>query len=500
MNLKVSLHKNLASQLSEDIVPNFSQAMPEGQDNNIQATCIPADVDLTRINSQDQMAESFNELQAEIGRAVIDLSGALKELLIAKKAAEAANQAKGQFLANMSHEIRTPMNGIIGMAELLLDTNLTEEQREFAQVIHKSSESLLTIINDILDFSKIESGKMILEEEPFDLRICVEECLDVLVAQAKAKNLELAYLIDPQVPTMLMGDVTRLRQVLLNLLSNAVKFTDTGEVIVLVSGRTLAVSQEAEWGKDFLPSLIGRGQGPQYEIQFAVQDSGIGIPSDQTPIIFQTFSQGDASITRRYGGTGLGLAISKRLCKLMGGGVWVQSEVGKGSTFHFNIRVAAAPRQPQAYLNSPIPELMGKRLLIVDDNAKIRRLLSLQTQVWGMIPYTAASGIEALALLEEVPFDIVLLDTEIPGTDVAVLDRTIRQSGKTLAVLPITSVGRWNGFTKLTKPLKLLHFYKTLIHIFQDSSIESYSFQGESMPSPAEQLPQDSADQTLGYV
>jgi CheY-like chemotaxis protein len=172
----------------------------------------------------------------------------------------------------------------------------------------------------------------------------------------------------------------------------------------------------------------------------------------------------------------------------MGGGIWVQSEVGKGSTFHFNLRAAAAPRQPQAYLNSPIPELMGKRLLIVDDNAKIRRLLSLQTQVWGMIPYTAASGVEALNLVEAVPFDIVLLDTEIPGTDVPMLDRTIRQSAKTLAVLAMASVGRWDGSTKLTKPLKLLHFYKTLMHIFQDPSIESYSFQGESIPSPAERL------------
>jgi signal transduction histidine kinase len=475
MNFKVSLHSNLASHLSEDILADFSQTMPEGQ-GPIQENCPLVDVDPLQINSRDQLAESFNELQAEIDRAAMGLSGALEELLMAKEAAEAANQAKGQFLANMSHEIRTPMNGIMGMAELLLDTKLTEEQREFAQVIHKSSESLLTIINDILDFSKIESGKMILEEEPFDLRECVEECLDVLVTQARAKNLELAYLIDPQVPTMLMGDVTRVRQILLNLLSNAVKFTESGEVVVLISSRILEMPPEDGWGKDFLPSSTGRQEVPQYEIHFAVQDSGVGIPADHIQKIFQIFSQGDSSTTRHYGGTGLGLAISKRLCQLMGGAIWLQSEVGQGSTFHFSIRADAAPKQPHAYLNRPIPELRGKRLLIVDDNAKICRLLSLQTQVWGMLPYTAASDVEALAFMgQEVPCDIVLLDTQIPGTDVPMLDRTIRQLGKTLAVLSMTSVGHRVASNTLTKPLKIVHFYNALMHIFQDSSTESYS-------------------------
>jgi signal transduction histidine kinase len=486
MNLKVPLHSNLASHLSEDILANCSQSRPEDPGN---ITCTTFDVDSVSINAQDQLAESFNEIQAEVSRATMGLSGALEELLIAKEAAEAANQAKGQFLANMSHEIRTPMNGIMGMAELLLDTNLTEEQREFAQVIQKSSESLLTIINDILDFSKIESGKMILEEEPFDLRECIEECLDVLITQARAKNLELAYLIEPQVPTMLMGDVTRLRQVLLNLLSNAVKFTDAGEVVVLVSSRTLEGPSEHGSGRDFLPSSTGRKEEPQHEIHFAVQDSGVGIPSDHIQKIFQIFSQGDSSTTRHYGGTGLGLAISKRLCQLMGGAIWVQSDIGQGSTFHFRIRANAAPKQPQAYLNHPIPELRGKRLLIVDDNAKVRRLLSFQTQVWGMLPYTAASGVEALACMgQEVPFDIVLLDTQIPGTDVPMLDRTIRQSEKTLAVLSMTSGGHRVGSNTLTKPFKLVHFHNTLMHIFRVPSTESYALQGESIPSLAEGL------------
>jgi signal transduction histidine kinase len=472
MNLKVPFRSNLALNRSEDILTSFSKVILDGQ-SNVQENSTTVDPDPLK-TSQDPLTESFNELQAGIGRAAISLSGALEELLIAKEAAESANQAKGQFLANMSHEIRTPMNGILGMTELLLDTNLTDEQREFAQIIHESSESLLTIINDILDFSKIESGKMSLEEKPFDLRECVEGCLDVLVPQARAKNLELAYLIDPHVPTMLMGDGARLRQVLLNLLSNAVKFTDTGEVIVLVSSRMLEVPPEDAWNGDSLPSSSERKEGPQYEIHFAVQDSGVGIPPNQTQKIFQTFSQGDAPTTRHHGGTGLGLAISQRLCTLMGGAIWVQSKVGQGSTFHFSIRADAAPKQPQAYLNHPIPEFRGKRLLVVDDNAKIRRMLSLQAQVWGMLPYTAASDVEALALMkQEGPFDIVLLDTQISGTNVPKLEQTIIRSEKTLAVLSMTSAGHRDGANALTKPLKLAHFYNMLMHVFQDSSPSS---------------------------
>ncbi len=283
---------------------------------------------LQDITERKQTEEALAQAHAELEAANVEL--------------QKASQIKSQFLANMSHEIRTPLNAIIGMTGLLLDTEMNAEQRDFAGTIRTSGEVLLDLINDILDFSKIEAQKMDLENQAFELRRCIEEGLDLIAPRAAEKKLELACSLEEDLPRFVFGDVTRLRQILVNLLSNAVKFTDSGEVVVSVSGQPVE--------KD------------QYQLHFAVHDTGLGIPPDRIGHLFQSFSQVDTSTTRRFGGTGLGLAISKRLCELMGGAIWVESagEPGQGSTFHFTILARAAPDQPVVGTLSPVAEPGGK--------------------------------------------------------------------------------------------------------------------------------------------
>ncbi|SEA50247.1 hybrid sensor histidine kinase/response regulator [Pedobacter hartonius] len=408
------------------------------------------------LSTQSKMLQSINEeLQVqseELQAQSEELEYQREQEHIARNEADKANQAKSIFLASMSHEIRTPMNGVVGMASLLTETPLSEEQKEYTDAIIKSGENLLGVINDILDFSKIESGKMDIEQEDFNLRNCIEEVMDIFSQKSARQKIDLLYDIEFQLPQYIVSDGLRLKQVLINLVNNAIKFTEKGEVFLNVS-------------------LNKRLENEHLIIEFSIRDTGIGIPAHKLDDLFKPFSQVDSSTTRKYGGTGLGLVISERIVKLMGGKIWVESKPNEGSTFHFTIQTVKSSSQPATNtLQASRPDIKGKHILVVDDNYTNRVILNTQLELWGFIPITVSSGQEALQVMkDDHTIELVITDMEMPEMNGIDFAKEVKAVHSKLPVIMLSSIGdeSMKNFSNLfrailTKPVKQKQLWKSI--------------------------------------
>lgn len=426
------------------------------------------------------------ELSAELEAQNIELENNLENVYSATK-------IKSEFVANMSHELLTPMNAILGMTSLLQKTQLTPQQQEFVATIHQSGGILLQMINDILDFSKLEAGQLQLTSQPLDLRQCIEESMDMVAVDAVRKEIDLAYQIDSSTPTYIFGDYARLRQVIVNLLANAVKFTEHGEILLSVSSVDLGNWSVADTQTEGQLCPTQRYE----EIQVTIKDTGIGIPEDKINQLFRSFSQLDGSNVREYGGMGLGLAICQRLIQLMNGRLWVESQLGMGSTFGFTI-AAAVLQNHSDHLNQPQPAWQGKRLLIVDPHQLSRTMLRQQTERWGFLVTEVTKGIEALQLLQQGhEFDVALVNLVMPQMDGLSLARLIHQEQylphlKIVIMTPIDSSVKLRESDLsvcLTKPIKWRQLYQVMMDLFMPSTTAKTPTENAQTDKLAERLP-----------